>query len=136
MFFIPLSFATSFLGMNVEQLGTGKTDIRYFFMAAAIAAAITIVLTLIVKPLDRAMNETKERMADDFGIKLEEVGTRFILRESRIGQRVIDAMTIPDAPLYHTLGFREVFKVWCGFHFRKLWATVTRTRSSERSTEA
>ena len=125
--------------MNVEQLGTGKTDIGYFFMVAAIAAGITIALTLIVKPLDRAMNESRERIANDFGIRVENVGTRLILRESEIGQRVIGAMTITDSDgnaVYDAYGFRQAFKNWCGFHFRKLWATVTRTRSSERSNEA
>ena len=141
MFFIPLSFATSFLGMNVEQLGTGKIDIGFFFLAAALAGAIVIALTLAVKPLDRAMNESRMRIAAKWEMGMEGVRKRDILRESRIRQMVMPRTTIfvsDEVARSNKFDFHEVFifKGWCGFHFRKLWATVTRTRSPEHSTEA
>lgn len=139
MVFIPLGFATSFLGMNVEQFGTGKIHIKFFFLAAALAGGIAIALTLMVKPLDRAMNASRERVSRLYGLDTEQIGTRDILRESKIGQRVIDAMTITDSNggrIYDDFFFRQVFRNWCGFPFRKLWASVKRTRSPKRSTEA
>jgi len=125
--------------MNVEQFGRGSIHIGFFFLAAALAGGIGIALTLTVKPLDRAMNASRERIALDLGINEEHVETRMILRESQMGQRLIDAMTIPGSdvwPIYDNFGFREVFRNWCGFHLRKLWASVTRIRSPECSTEA
>ncbi len=71
------------------------------------------------------MNASRERIALDLGINEEHVETRMTLRESPMGQGLIDAMTIPRSdgwPIYNNFGFREVFRNRCGFHWRKLWA--------------
>ena len=41
--FIPLNFATSFFGMNVQQLGTGSVHIGFSFLAAALAGFLSWV---------------------------------------------------------------------------------------------
>ncbi|KAI9722405.1 MAG: hypothetical protein M1828_004772 [Chrysothrix sp. TS-e1954] len=46
--FIPLSFVTSFFGMNVDILGTGDVPIRYFFIVAIVTTIFAYVLTLMV----------------------------------------------------------------------------------------
>ena len=48
--FIPLSFTTSFFGMNIEQLGTGTTHIKFFFLLAILAGGIALLLSLCLKP--------------------------------------------------------------------------------------
>lgn len=49
-FYIPLSFTTSFFGMNVKELGTGTPGIWVFFVVALPVLALSIV-SLIARPL-------------------------------------------------------------------------------------
>jgi hypothetical protein len=61
--FIPLSFASSFFGMNLKQLGTGKLNIGYFFLLAFLAGGLSLALALSVQPLEAAWTRARRRHA-------------------------------------------------------------------------
>lgn len=128
--FIPLNFATSFFGMNVQQLGTGNIHIGFFFLTAILAGCLGVLLATSVKPVERALLGARERIAADLRMNVELVQRRDILRMSPIGSRIIDAMTVPDndddASFHDRFGFRAVFMRWSRFHVRNLWAVLGR----------
>jgi hypothetical protein len=62
--FIPLSFATSFFGMNFEQLGAGTLHIGYFFLVAAISALIAWALSASIGPAERLWNRARRRFGE------------------------------------------------------------------------
>lgn len=80
--FIPLNFATSFFGMKVQQLGTGSTNIGYFFLAAVSAGRFAILLSSIVKPLEHRLQHRRKETADDLFEDVEMIQNREILRQS------------------------------------------------------
>ena len=57
--FIPLSFATSFFGMNIDQLGSGGVHIGYFFLLAALAGGLSFALSTTLKPLEAAWDRAR-----------------------------------------------------------------------------
>ncbi|KAH9208976.1 hypothetical protein DL95DRAFT_478667 [Leptodontidium sp. 2 PMI_412] len=59
--FIPLSFATSFFGMNLEQLGTGTIHLGYFFLLAALCGALAFVLAACITPIEQAWMRARKR---------------------------------------------------------------------------
>ena len=61
--FIPLNFATSLFGMNVKQFGTGSTNIGFFFLTAALAGTVGILLSLGIKPIERKISRAKKLFA-------------------------------------------------------------------------
>ncbi|KAH0539016.1 hypothetical protein FGG08_004410 [Glutinoglossum americanum] len=61
--FIPLNFATSFFGMNFEQLGTGTLNIGYFFLLAALAGGLSLALSTTLKPIEAAWLQARYRFA-------------------------------------------------------------------------
>ncbi|KAL5345536.1 hypothetical protein ACLOAV_009286 [Pseudogymnoascus australis] len=61
--FIPLSFATSFFGMNIEQLGSSGVHIGYFLLLAALAGGLSLALSTSLKPLEAAWNRARRRHA-------------------------------------------------------------------------
>ncbi|KFA54667.1 hypothetical protein S40293_10598 [Stachybotrys chartarum IBT 40293] len=75
--FIPLSFATSFFGMNFEQLGTGTLHIAFFVLLAAISGLVAWVLAASIQPAERmwrrAQNKFGERTAGE-GTSSEDSG--------------------------------------------------------------
>ena len=63
--FIPLTFATSFFGMNVRQLGTGGTDMGYFVLTAVAAGCLSLCLAFGLRPWEQVVAQRKERTAWD-----------------------------------------------------------------------
>lgn len=126
--FIPLNFATSFFGMNIQQLGTGSIHIGFFFLTAILAGGLGVLLATSVKPVERALLRERTRIAGDWYVDVEYVQRREILRQSKMGQRVINAMTVTDsdgnAVFGDDHGFRTVVIHWCQFHIQRLWAVV------------
>lgn len=60
--------------MNIEQLGTGTTNLGYFFLVATLSSFIAILLVVNVKPVERFWAEARNRYgerefqdADDYG---------------------------------------------------------------------
>jgi hypothetical protein len=51
--FIPLSFATSFFGMNLEQLGTGTLHIGYFVLLAVLSGLVAWLLAASIGTAER-----------------------------------------------------------------------------------
>ena len=49
--------------MNLEQLGTGKLNIGYFFLLAALAGGLSFALSTTVKPLEAAWVRARRRFA-------------------------------------------------------------------------
>src|SRR4051812_28979993 len=49
--------------MNFTQLGTGKLNIGYFFLLAALAGALAFVLSMTVKPLEATWLRARRRYA-------------------------------------------------------------------------
>ncbi|MCJ1279090.1 hypothetical protein MMC21_006912 [Puttea exsequens] len=62
--FIRLNFATSFLGMNVPQLGTGATHIGFFFLTTSLVGGIGFLLSTSVKSLEQTVSDVKTRVYD------------------------------------------------------------------------
>jgi CorA-like Mg2+ transporter protein len=94
--FIPLNFATSFFGMNVQQLGTGSINIGYFFLAAALVGGFAALLSSMVKPLERQLQRRREKIAADLGEDVEIIQKREIMRHSRYGKRLWTTVARPD----------------------------------------
>ena len=68
--FIPLSFAASVFGMNVEQLGTGTINLGYFFLVAILSSLIAIILAVNVKPVERFWAKARDRYGErEFQVK-------------------------------------------------------------------
>lgn len=61
--FIPLSFSSSFFGMNIQQLGTGSIHLGYFFLLAVLAGGLAYTLTATVKPVEAAWLRARQRFA-------------------------------------------------------------------------
>ena len=59
--FIPLNFATSFCGMNIEQLGTGRLHIGYFFLLAILAGGLYLILSGSLRPLEALWMKARRR---------------------------------------------------------------------------
>ncbi|KAM3428746.1 hypothetical protein MY4824_008657 [Beauveria thailandica] len=62
--FIPLSFATSFFGMNFEQLGAGTLHIGFFFLLAAIAGLAAWALAASIEPTERLWTRARNRLGE------------------------------------------------------------------------
>lgn len=61
--FIPLNFATFFLGMNLEQLGTGHISIGYFFLLAFFTGCLALTLSSCLKPFEEGWYKAELRYA-------------------------------------------------------------------------
>lgn len=57
--FIPLSFATSFFGMNFEQFGTGTMHVGYFVLAATLSGLVAWGLAASIKPAERFWDDRR-----------------------------------------------------------------------------
>lgn len=86
--FIPLNFATSFFGMNVQQLGSGSINIGYFFLAAALISGFATLLSSIVKPLERQVQDKRQEIADELNEEVHVIQKREIFRQSMLGKRL------------------------------------------------
>lgn len=117
--FIPLNFATSFFGMNAQQLRTGPIHIG-FFVTAVLVGGLGIVLSTAVNPVERALLRARERVARDNYMDLECVQRRDIPRFSALGERIINGLTVTDddgeAMFHDVYTFRAVFMSWFRFH--------------------
>ena len=114
--------------MNIQQLGTGSIHIGFFFLTAILAGGLGVLLATSVKPVERALLRERTRIAEDFSMDVEHVQNRQILRQSKMSQRVINAMTVTDsdgnALFGDGYGFRTVVMHWCQFHVLRLWVLV------------
>ena len=122
--------------MNLQQLGTGSIHIGFFFLVAALAGGLAILLSTSIKPLERLILRARERVARKSHMDLEWISRRDILRYSNVGQRIINAMTITDdygEPVFDAFGFRAVFKTWCSYNLRKLWAARRRIKATPQT---
>jgi len=130
--FIPLNFATSFFGMNVQQLGTGSMHIGFFFLTAALAGGLGILLSTIIKPLQVRISRARQDVASSEYMELEEVSKRDILRRSKVGHKLINAMTLTDddgnTRFEGPPEFRAVFTSWCIFKLQHLWGMIRRIK--------
>ncbi|KAG4436668.1 hypothetical protein IFR05_007847 [Cadophora sp. M221] len=59
--FIPLSYATSFFGMNLEKLGTGTIHLGFFFLLAVLCSALAFVLAALITPIEEAWMRARKR---------------------------------------------------------------------------
>jgi hypothetical protein len=67
--FIPLSFATSFFGMNLEQLGTGTLHIGYFVLLAVLSGLVAWLLAASIGAAERMWGRAQNRLRDpDIGV--------------------------------------------------------------------
>jgi len=57
--FIPLSFTTSFFGMNIRELGTGSLSIGYFFLLAVLSGGFCIILGTFLMSMERYLSLIK-----------------------------------------------------------------------------
>lgn len=130
--FIPLNFATSFFGMNVQQLGTGSIHIGFFFLTAALAGGLGILLSTSIQPLQRRIVRARQDIASNEYMELEEVSKRDILRRSKVGHKLINAMTLTDddgnALFEGPPEFQVVFMSWCTFELQHLWGRIRRIK--------
>jgi phage shock protein PspC (stress-responsive transcriptional regulator) len=62
--FIPLSFASSFFGMNIKQLDSGTVSIGYFFLLAILSGLLAYIISAFIKPAEEAMSRARERFAE------------------------------------------------------------------------
>lgn len=57
--FLPLTFATSFFGRNVEQLGsTDGVDISYFFLLVVLTRLMAFLISVVIKPIANCTETT------------------------------------------------------------------------------
>jgi hypothetical protein len=101
--------------MNVQQLGTGRVDIGYFFLAAALVGGLTALLSSMVKPLERQLRRRRGEVADRLHTEIEIIQKREILRQSNFGRRLWTAFLkseSPPEPEFHIPGpkFRKATK--------------------------
>ena len=59
--FIPLSFATSFFGMNFAQFGAGVLHIGYFFPVAGLSGLVAFLLAASIKTSQRFWLRARNR---------------------------------------------------------------------------
>lgn len=68
MVFIPLSFATSFFGMNLEQLNSGTINVGYFILVAFISGLVAWALAASIGPSERLWDRARNRYGErEFG---------------------------------------------------------------------
>lgn len=72
----------------MQQLGTGSTNIGYFFLAAALICGFAALLSSAVKPLERQVQYKREEIADDLNEDVEIIQKREIFRQSKLGKRL------------------------------------------------
>lgn len=87
--FIPLTFATSFFGMNVQQLGTGSTDIGFFVLTAVAAECLSMCLAYGLRPWDRAVTRRKERIARKYSVNVNNISFLDTIRLTDFGMRLL-----------------------------------------------
>ncbi len=110
--------------MNVQQLGTGTTDIGFFFLNAVLVGVFVVILATIVKPVEQAIQDARRRVALAHDLDIDWVQRRDILRFSSIGEKINNAMTVVDEDgnaIHDVFGFRAVLMSWFGFHSRRVW---------------
>ena len=96
--FIPLSFAASVFGMNVEQLGTGTINLGYFFLVAILSSLLAIILAVNVKPVESfwakardRYGEREDKLADDYGwVSKSMIFWSWIRRKSSLVTKIHD----------------------------------------------
>ena len=119
--------------MNVQQLGAGRVHVGFFFLTAALAGYLGILLSTSIKPVERALLRARQRIADNNYMDLEWVERRDIIRRSTIGNKIINAMTVIDdngnAVFDDPHEFHAVFMSWCRLNLRNLWAIIMRTKA-------
>ena len=59
--------------MNVQQLGTGSTNVGYFILTAVAAGCLSLCLAYGLKPWERAIARRKEQVAEDTGMDVNDV---------------------------------------------------------------
>ncbi len=72
----------------MQQLGTGSTDIGYFFLAAALIGGFAALLSSTVQPLERQVQHKRQEIADDLNEDVEIIQKREIFRQSKLGKRL------------------------------------------------
>ena len=113
--------------MNVQQLGTGSTNIGYFFLAAALIGGFAALLSSTVKPLERRVQRRREEIADDLNEDVENIQKREIFRQSKLGKNLWERKD--DVGLDWVARYklkkpgpkiREAMKLWANIHWKKL----------------
>ncbi|KAL9065682.1 MAG: hypothetical protein Q9161_008068 [Pseudevernia consocians] len=113
--------------MNVQQLGTGHIHIGFFFLTAILAGGLGVLLATSVKPVERALLRARERLAHNLSEPVEDIQRREILRQSSLGQRILNAMTVPDNDVVSTY-------VIGGLPLEELWHLFARIVVLENNT--
>ena len=124
--FIPLTFATSFFGMNVRQLGTGDTNIGFFVLTAVVAGCLSMCLTFGLRPWERAVTRRKERLAEDMGVSVNQVSFANVVRSTKLAWRFLEYLD----PSVESTTFHGAIMFWARSHLRDLraWAVSFRKK--------
>lgn len=80
--FIPLSFTSSFFGMNIRELETGSLSIGYFFLLAILSGALCVVLGLYLGRIEGFLSS---------------IGKRFTRKRAGLKTRLPGLNAIPGA---------------------------------------
>ena len=120
MVFIPLSFATSFFGMNVQQLVTGPMHIGYFVLTAFLSGVIALFLSASMKPVERSIHKKRKVLAESEGENVSSVQRRDILRYSTMGRLVLRQENVG----WDWWEFRPHFRNLPKLYTRRSWALV------------
>ena len=126
--------------MNLEQLGTGRVHIGFFFLIAALAGGLATLLSISIKPLEGWMERAKQRIADESYLDPDTVGKRDILRHSTLAVKMINALRVPgndgETEYIGAYQIRAAFVRWCRFKLRTLRDTFKRTKATSPSRSA
>ncbi|KAL9600512.1 MAG: hypothetical protein Q9219_003163 [cf. Caloplaca sp. 3 TL-2023] len=102
LIFIPLNFATSFFGMNVQQLQTGSTHIGYFVLTALLTEGLAVLLSC-----EQRSQKRKQSILQASGLNTS-TQKRDHLRFSRLGNKTMGAIAGDEDPVSSD-GFRAAF---------------------------
>jgi hypothetical protein len=59
--FIPLNFATSFFGMNLQQLDTGTIHVGWFILFAFLSSALCFGMTRSIQPFENIIARYRKK---------------------------------------------------------------------------
>ena len=74
--------------MNVQELGTGRVNIGYFFLTALSAGGFIALLSFTVKLMEQKLQQKRQAIATEFEVDVSNIQKREILRQSKLGERL------------------------------------------------
>lgn len=118
--------------MNVTQLGTGSTDVRFFVLTAVAAGLLSLCLAFGLRPWERAVERRKERFAEELRIHTSDLTLGDLIRQTTFVQRIFYAFDPTDKELK----LHRKFMLWAGLPLRwfKRWATTSWRQHRDNNT--